>query len=1016
MDFRVLGPFEVMAGDRLVSIPAARQRVLLALLLIHANEVLSADRVMEELWGDDLPTSGTSALRFHVSKLRSVLGVEPSPVVTRSSGYVLEVDPSSIDAVRFEESLVAAAGAMPGAPDRARALVRNALALWRGDPYTGLGDPGFIDAETRRLNEMRVNGIELGFEAALARGLHVEVVADLEAALAKYPFREHLWAHLMVALYRAGRQADALRAYQRATTVLGAELGIEPSAELRDLEDKILLHDPALTFALKHRANLPTPSSTFIGRQDALDEVAGRCVEERMLTITGIGGIGKTRLAIETAGRVLAQFDDGVFFVDLSSVANPDRVAREFLSSMEITERPDRSVIETLSDHLSGLRRLIVVDNCEHVTDGLTETLGVVLRACPGVHVMATSRVRLGIDGESVWELHSLGTGRDAGDAGSGANQSEAARLFADRAGRSSRAFELTLSNGGIVEDICVTLDGIPLAIELAAARVRILTLDEIAARLSDRFALLVDTTRAGPERHRTLHATMEWSYDLLPERARATFHLLGVFRGGFNLDALASVSGRPDSEVLDSLEALIDASLLNVDTSGSTARYRLLTTVQAYALEHLDENDESDVARDRHVTHYAAMTREAFKHQRGAFRPNTASPAESRAWLNVLGLDLPNLRAALDWALATDDLDAAYEIVVPLHRYWHREMRLEEAIDTLTTVLNHGDYPPTPLHCAALYHLGQALADTGDLGEAEAIYDKAQEMTRHLDLPSTESWFEMMRGVLAEARGDIVEAGAQFAAALQAAEADHETRLAPYLWNVAFYALLIGDVEEATRSTHRLEAEGGDDPWLSQHIRGRIAAYRGHQGEALDWARRAIVHPMDRMVAAFIRQGVANALLNLGQLDEARDVGEAIEALHSDGVQRWIAERANVQLGLTALRSGDLSQAKMRLTGSVMSTQRAGNRYLLWVAFHAAAEYLAAAGDARIAAVILGYCASASTRHRYDPAALDGAPHVSLESLGAVLDRELLDALIAEGATATSDDVAEQILQAFAD
>lgn len=1008
MDFRVLGPLEVVVDGEVVPIAAPRQRALLGLLLVNVNEVVSVDRMIECLWGDDLPSSGATALRYHVSKLRSALGVEPSPVVTRSSGYVLELPPEAVDACRFEQALAAAADVLDGAPDRAASLVRDGLGLWRGDPYSGFGDVGFVDAEVRRLVELRLRGIELGFEADLARGREVDIVAELEGALVEWPFRERLWGLLMVALYRSGRQAESLRAYQRARTALGDELGIEPSAELTALETRVLLHDPGLDLVVQQRSNLPSPVSSFIGRTAEIDELVGLCCEDRLVTITGAGGMGKSRLAVEVAGRCLSGFDDGVLLVDLTEVTDDDAVARRLLAALEIVERADRSSVESLIDVLADRNRLLVVDTCERVVDGVADVVGALLPACPSVHVIATSRVRLGVIGETLWELGGLQTGVGDGDVG----ESEAVRLFADRARSVRRGFAITPDNEVVVDGICRTLDGIPLAIELAAARSRIMTPAEIADHLADRFRFLADARTGGPERHRTLQSMIDWSYNLLTDTDQQLFRLLGVFRGGFTLDALQAISDEDERVIADGVERLVDASLVTVSTPGTTTRYVLLDTVGEYATGLLNEQGEMTEVRQRHAAHYASMARQAFERMDTPFSPKPDSPEEALAWRDVIKNDLANLQHALDWTLQTGVLEAALEIVTPLAESLVSAANTREAIGHLDTVLNRDDCPETSLRFAATTFLGRAHAVMDDRIRAAASLDEADRLAGRLEIAYGIADISTWRGQLALNRGDVVESVAYEEAALARADDDGDPRMSRHLWNLAHIAVLIGEIDRVRELAERFDHEETDGQRRALAVDSLTAAYEGdHQG-SLELARRGLALARSELASKNFVGMIAAALVNLGQIDEARPILESQERFwHDHGIA---TDTSHSSLGLVDLRSGDIESARIRLRAAIKNTHTLGNRYRLWETFYAAAEWFAHTNDNETAAVLLGHCSALAEQHRYAPAALECTPVVSLDDLADQLDSQQLADLTAAGASTTTDEIVTKTLNAL--
>ncbi len=530
MEFRILGPLEVADGDSLIALAAA-QHALLALLLLSANEVVSSDRLIEALWGEHSPESGRTALQVRVSQLRKALGEAGGLVVTRPPGYVLRVDAGQVDLARFERFVDEADA---GPPSVAASKLREALALWRGPALADLAFESFAQPAVARLEELRLGAIEKRIDADLALGRHAALVGELEALTAVHPLRERVRAQLMLALYRCGRQADALAVYQSARRELVEELGLEPSPSLRELEQSILRQDPALEPAplarhpladqpidvsprvLEPRHNLPARASSFVGRERELRVLQGLLSHTRALTLVGAGGVGKTRLALELAELVLEGWGDGVWFVDLAPLADPALVAGKVASVFAVPEAPERSVSESVVDALRSRELMVILDNCEHVIDSAAILAGQFVVACPRVAIVSTSREPLRIAGEQVYRVPSLSLPAADGRDVARMADSEAVRLFVDRARRQRPDFALDSENCSAVARLCRRLDGIPLAIELAAARLRAMSVDEIEKRLDQRFALLTGGNRAALPRQQTLEALIDWSYDLL--------------------------------------------------------------------------------------------------------------------------------------------------------------------------------------------------------------------------------------------------------------------------------------------------------------------------------------------------------------------------------------------------------------------------------------------------------------------------------------------------------------------
>jgi predicted ATPase/DNA-binding SARP family transcriptional activator len=573
MEFGILGPLEVRDGPALVRVPGARERALLADLLVNPGRVVSADRLVEDLWGDDPPGNPANTLQGRVSALRRALGSAGSGlVVTRPPGYVIELDPAQVDAGRFE-GLVAGAGRVVGA--EAARLLGEALGLWRGPALAEFADRPWAQAEAARLEELRLAAVEALAELRLAAGEHAGLVGELEGLVAAQPTRERLGGLLMVALYRSGRQADALEVYQATRAVLAEELGIDPGPELQRLHHQILVQDPALEAAtpLKEpRHNLPERLTSLVGRSEELREVAKLVEQYRLVTVTGPGGAGKTSLAVELARRLVAGYPDGVWLVELAALRDPALLPEVVAATLGLSEEsaqpgvPPSATVERLASFVADKGLLVVLDNCEHLAAACAGLVRGLLEAGPGLGVLVTSREVLGVPGEVIWPIPPLAVPAgptdaevepatvdlaDPGLAGPGPAGSAAAdltpealvgydavRLFVERATTADPSFTLDGASGPVVAELCRRLDGLPLAIELAAARVRALPPAELALRLQDRFRLLTGGGRAVDPRQQTLRATIDWSWALLAEPDRRLLRRLSGFSGGWTVAA----------------------------------------------------------------------------------------------------------------------------------------------------------------------------------------------------------------------------------------------------------------------------------------------------------------------------------------------------------------------------------------------------------------------------------------------------------------------------------------------
>jgi predicted ATPase/DNA-binding SARP family transcriptional activator/class 3 adenylate cyclase len=860
---RLLGPLEVVGANGPASLGGAKERAVFAMLALHVNQVVSEDRMVDALWKDSPPRTATKTFRSYVSRLRRAVaeaGADKAEIETVPGGYRLLLEPDELDVARVEQLLDEARAAVAqGDPTWAAVVLAEAARTWRGQPLGDLADEHWAIADANRLAELRLVILEERVDAELACGRHSSLVAELESLCTTYPLRERFWAQHIVALYRSGRQAEALRVYQRLRGTLADELGLEPSPELQALERAVLAQDPTLAwqpsggtapsplparavelptgvvtifctdieastrlweghptamaralarhdhlvaevvgaaggrvikskgegdstlsvffrasdavaaalrlqlallaeewpellplrvrmalhtgeaeqrdgdyfglsvnraarlrslaaggeifcsrataelviddppegaelveigrfelkdltraehvYAVVHpelpalttkpaivsppRTNLPAPTSSFVGRAQQLAHVASVLQQARVTTLTGVGGVGKTRLALESAARALAEYQDGVWLVEFASIADPSAVVEVVAGALHVVQRQGQSLHAHVMDFLRAKSLLLILDNCEHLLEPVARFIDDVVRACPRVVVLATSREGLGVQGEHIIAVPSLQL--PAPDTPETIGASEAVRLFVERAEAAKDSFALTLENEDAVVQLCRRLDGIPLAIELAAARVRSLTPAELAERVDKLFELLTAGPRTAVERHQTLRRAIDWSYDLLEGQDRSALNRLAVFAGGFDVAAAeAVVSGeRVDvGDVGDLLGRLVDKSLVIADDTEGTTRFRLLETIRQYAEERLADEGQVDLARRRHAEHYAAFSSQARAGLRGP---------DEVIWIARVGAELDNLRAALTWAAATHEIDLAVRLVAPL-------------------------------------------------------------------------------------------------------------------------------------------------------------------------------------------------------------------------------------------------------------------------------------------------------------------------------------------------------------
>jgi predicted ATPase/DNA-binding SARP family transcriptional activator len=708
--FGVLGPLAFERDGQAVPVPSGRQRSLLALLLQAGGVPLSRDRLIDELWGDRPPPSAVSALHVHLSKLRALLG---GLVVLDTAGYSLMPGAFEIDAWRFDELVDEARTD----PERAPTLLRDALALFRGDPLSDVAAEGAVGHWRRALEEKRLQAIVQRIDADLAHGGSGELVAEIERLAAEHPFQERVWGQLMLALYRAGRQADALEAYQRARRLLADELGLDPGPSLVELQQRILERDPMLlpapavpavlavpaapaapaapatpaspeapsasapATAAVASADLPRPVTRLVGRQEELETLSGLIAdpEVRLVTLAGPAGVGKTRLLIELAARHQHDHADGVAFVRLERVTDPTLVAAEIAGALAHGDRTDAPVADALASYLRGRELLLVLDNFEHLLEAAV-LAAELLAAAPRLRVLVSSRTPLRIRGEQVFEVEPLGL--PSSESAQDVTDSAAVQLFLQCAAASNRGLVIDSTLTSNVARICRALDGLPLAIELAASRASSLTPDQISEQLAQPLAIGRRALRDLPDRQQSLGTTIRWSYDLLTPGAREVVRAAGVFLGGFDATSLEAVVGRP---IRPEMDELLEASL--VRRSGGGHRFELLELVRAFAHGELARAGELDEARARHRAHFARRVMSASE----ALDAGT-SPGEIAGPLHP---DHANLRAALDSAIDAGDDRAAVSLALGLRPLWFAGMLRHEAAELVERLLARFSIPP---------------------------------------------------------------------------------------------------------------------------------------------------------------------------------------------------------------------------------------------------------------------------------------------------------------------------------
>jgi predicted ATPase/DNA-binding SARP family transcriptional activator len=932
----VLGPLEILDDDRVVAVSGAKQRAIVALLALNAGRVVSADRLIAEVWADDAPADAANALQHHVSRLRRALGSER--VVASAPGYVLTLDGSRVDAIAFERLASDGRAALrEDDPDDAASKLREALALWRGEPLAEFADQQWAVPEAARLERLHEDVLEDRLDCDLALGRHADVVAELEALTAEHPFRERMWALLMLALYRSGRQAGALDAYRRAREALADAYGLDPGPELQRLEGRILAQDPSLDPLASAparprgrpvavvRGNLPAPLTTFVGRQEELVELGRLLGTCRLLSLTGPGGAGKTRLAIELGRRIAEEHRDGVWLVELGPVTDPEGVAAAVASALESRlgaggggRPPGSTTVDRIHDRLRDGDAVLVFDNCEHLLDATAGLVRTVLEDHQEVKVLVTSREPLGVGGETRWPVpplrvppRSFGDVRDL-------LASEAVRLFVDRATEANPSFELTSDNAADVAELCRRLDGLPLALELAAARVSALPVSAIAEALNDRFHLLTAGGRAAPLRQQTLRAAVDWSYALLAEPEQRLFRACSVFPAGFSIEAAADVGERHGirrGEALGTLGALVDKSMLvaGVGPNGEP-RYSMLETLRSYGLEVLAESGETDAA-ERALVEYAvglAETGDAGLRGRDHLR-----------WLRLLDAEFENVRAGFDRAVRAGDAGSATRIAAALGWYFsisdrHRHGEGRAWIDQALSLRDDG--MPDGIRAYALAVLSYLAGQELDLVTAVAAGYEAISLagedggSRALALAYLTYAMALGATGTAERVPELVRTGREIARGLgdEWLVGTAELVLAPI-------DMRAGDVEAVVRrGTAAVESgrRSGYDPW---EIWGRLLlAWADERTGSIAAARAEYEHALERSRALGFDHYVSFVLARLARLatvdgdgERALDLASAAVAGATSVGSVWFAGVAREALAVALERAGDEDAAE---------------------------------------------------------------------------------------------------------
>ena len=865
----MLGPVELVGHDGVVALSGQKHRSLLAALALAGGRACSADALVDALWGETPPPSAAKLLQVYVSQLRKALP-EGLAVVTLSAGYALDRVGASLDSERFERLLEEAGDALEGGnPALAASLAEQALGLWRGPAFGEVAYEDFARGEAERLEELRLVACETRLEARLRLGEHAEALGEIVALADEHPLRERIQGLAMLALYRSGRQVDALERFAALRRHLDEELGLEPGPRLRELQRAILRHDAGLELASAPETrvgSLPVAPNPLVGRVrelELLDRLLTRR-EARLLVLTGAGGSGKTRLALEAARRAAPSYANGAALVELAPLRDPELVAPTIAQALGLAEVAGEAAIDTLADALRGRELLLVLDNAEHVRQAAPRYAELVARA-PRLTLLVTSRAVLHVTGEHVFPVAPLDT-------------AAAVELFDQRARARQPDFEPTDANRSEIREICLKVDCLPLAVELAAARMRVLTPETVLERLTERLSFLAGGPRDVPARQQTLRETLDWSYGLLSDEERELLARLSVFRGGTTLEAVATVCFDGDEDrALDLVESLADASLVLVRRPEGEVRYSLLETVRQYAAERLEELG-ADAPRRRHAEWFLALAERA--------EPELSGESQTQ-WFALLELEHDNARAALTFFLQAGEGGSALRLTVALSRFWYVRGHLGEARRHLEVVLPSAtDLDPLLLRRAQTAGASIALLQ-GDYEASKAFAEGALVSARRAGEPRFVANALSNLGAIVLAAGDETRAAVVLEEAVTLArEVGDERITALALNNLGDLALATGDYARARplfEESLRLLRARGDTANIARSLfnRGAVDLMLGDHAVA----------------AARFREGLALA----NDTDDKEDLAWCLEGLAAVAVRDRDGERASVLLGAAA-------------------------------------------------------------------------------------------------------------------
>jgi non-specific serine/threonine protein kinase len=938
---RLFGPFEVhLAGQPLLRLRSRKGHLILALLLLRRGSPIERAWLAGTLWPDSGTCRALSYLRYSLRDLRSALGSQAWRLHAPSlKTLALDLSDAWVDVVAFDAAVSRGDAA----------ALEELLSLYRGPLLEGCVEEWIFQERSHR-EQACLRALESLAEGALGRGDPATAECHLRRAVALDPLRESAQRALMQLLAGSGNYAAAMQVYRELRERLHRELNALPDPQTTALYQhlraearskamtsntasegpvgagrigRVAANTPTFSSPLRSLEafahNLPLQLTSFIGREGEIASVKCLLQSTRLLTLTGAGGCGKTRLALQVAAELLVgagpracPLPDGAWLVELAALSDPPLVPQTVAAALGVREEPDRPLLATLTDSLQPRTLLLVLDNCEHLLSACAQLVEALLRRCPNVQVLATSREGLGIAGEqsyrvpplSVPDPHCLPSDPES------LTRYDAVHLFLDRARLSQPTFTITRHNASAVAQLCHRLDGIPLAIELAAARVKMLPVEKMNERLDDVFRILKGGSRTALPRHRTLRALIDWSYDLLSEPERRLLRGLSVFAGGWTLEAAEAVctgDGTDELEVLDLLTALLEKSLVLHDEREGGARYRLLETVRQYARERLMEREEAEPLRRQHAGYFLALAEAAEPHLLGP---------EQGTWFDRLETELDNVRAALRWSVERGESETGLRLASALLEFWPKRGALTEVAERLGQLLALVEQPVAPAIRA------RALFTAANLAWMQSNY------------PASHSYFEESARICREL-GD-------------------ERRLAESLANLATTVLERGDAVTARALSEEsvAVARGLGDPWVLSWSLFRLAQAVAAQGDP-----RAAQSLYEESMATAEQipdpHTIAQCLDGLGNLARSRqDLGvarrhcEAAVAIVQELRDRFCQSRFVYSLGRVALKEGAIDEARSHWQEGLRLSWEEGQRWGIAQCLEGLAAVAAAQGE----------------------------------------------------------------------